>query len=48
MPTATKAPDSRVYSWLPAIEWRCPQCGAVQTTNEAAPRCSVCGHRQDE
>ena len=43
----TKAPlHPLTFSWLAAVPWTCPRCGAVIHTKELAPRCPRCGYRE--
>jgi acetone carboxylase gamma subunit len=35
------------HSWQRVREWVCPKCLARIWTREGAPRCGVCGYRED-
>jgi hypothetical protein len=35
------------FAWLPARLWSCPGCASTVLTWEAAPRCRLCGFREE-
>ena len=40
--------DPKAFDWCEPRPWSCPQCQAVTVTKDAAPRCAVCGYREEE